>query len=114
MAKERMVRVNLRRSVGLRGGPLYGPGEGILVPESLAQAVGAEEVDEFELLGGFYIENATKDELQARARELNIEVTRSDGKDGDPLVEDYRQALREYSPEEDDDELEEEDDFEDE
>lgn len=34
------VRVDLKRTVGLPGGKLYGPGLGILVPRALAEALG--------------------------------------------------------------------------
>lgn len=37
-----------------------------------------------------------RDELVARAEELGLTVTRADGKDGDPVVEDYERAIAEY------------------
>ena len=40
MAEEKMVKVDLKHSVGLRGTPIYGPGQGIEVPESFAQKLG--------------------------------------------------------------------------
>lgn len=36
---------------------------------------------------------ATKDELKAEAEKRGVEVRRADGKDGEPLVEDYVAAL---------------------
>lgn len=42
---EPMVTVRLRHSVGLRGGPLYGPGI-VQVPASFARALGLEPVEE--------------------------------------------------------------------
>lgn len=42
----------------------------------------------------FDVETATRAELVAEAALRGTVVTRGDGKDGDPLVEDYRQALR--------------------
>jgi hypothetical protein len=36
-----------------------------------------------------------KEELKARADELGLEVTRADGKEGEPTVEDYHDAIAE-------------------
>ena len=41
----------------------------------------------------FDAENASKADLVAEAERRNLTVTRADGKDGEPLVEDYRRAL---------------------
>lgn len=42
----------------------------------------------------FDVEGSTKEQLVAEAERRGITVTRADGKDGDPLVEDYRAALK--------------------
>ncbi|CAN5235365.1 hypothetical protein BH23GEM4_BH23GEM4_15700 [soil metagenome] len=40
------------------------------------------------------LQTATKDELIAEAERRGITVQRADGKDGEPLVSDYKRALR--------------------
>lgn len=55
---ERMVSVDLKGSVGLRRGRLYGPGRGVLIPESLATSLGVRvSVPEVEKLGNSNITN---------------------------------------------------------
>lgn len=42
----------------------------------------------------FDVESATKAEMEAEAERRGIEVKRSDGKEGEPLADDYRAALK--------------------
>lgn len=46
-----------------------------------------------ESAGAFDAETATKEELVAEAERRGITVARADGKEGEPLVSDYRAAL---------------------
>lgn len=51
MAEEKMVKVDLRNSVAQRSpgggrGPMYGPGKGVEVPESLARSLGMVPIEE--------------------------------------------------------------------
>ena len=41
----------------------------------------------------FDVENATKDELKAEAERRGLTVKRGDGKEGEPLADDFRAAL---------------------
>lgn len=128
--QEKMVKVDLRRSVGQRaagaGGAIttYGPGQGVEVPESLARSLGLRSVEQEQAatraLGGTATGTRTetggeqepqgeqepdagqdkdpyegflKDDFVAEAERRNLEVKRTDGKDGEPRVEDYRAAL---------------------
>lgn len=45
------------------------------------------------------LDTMTREELVAEAERWGVPVTRTDGKDGDPLVTDYRNALRAASTE---------------
>lgn len=94
---EDTVKVDLKHSIGLRHGPLYGPGKGVEVPRTLANALGLSTSEEGvqEDSGGFNVDKATKPELEAEAERRGITVERGDDKEGDPLVEDYRRALKE-------------------
>lgn len=95
MAEERKVKIHLKHTTGIRGVPgLYGPGD-VMVPESWAKRIGATPIGEEEESSEFNVNSATKAELAAKAEELELEVERADGEEGDPLVEDYRRVLRE-------------------
>lgn len=98
---EKLVTVNLRRSVGVRnpgeGSPtLYGPGI-CQVPPEVARSIGAKILKdspkeskkaETPLYEGFL-----RADFEAEAERRGINVTRTDGGSGDPRVEDYRAAL---------------------
>lgn len=43
---------------------------------------------------GFDLDSASKEEMQAEAERRGIEVKRADGKDAEPLLSDYREALK--------------------
>jgi hypothetical protein len=53
-----------------------------------------EDAGEAPAAGTFDVDGSTKEQLQAEAERRGLTVTRADGKDGDPLVEDYRAALK--------------------
>lgn len=119
---EKMVTVNLRRSVGIRragatGAPtLYGPGI-VEVPADVARSIGAKplsskgtrartlekmEADaegqrDSQNEGGQEQEDPYKDfsreDFVAEAERRELTVTRADGKDSDPLISDFRAAL---------------------
>lgn len=58
--------------------------------KEVIQSSEAPALRTYELLDGM-----KKDELEALAERLGISVSRSDGKDGEPLRDDYIDALRE-------------------
>jgi hypothetical protein len=77
---------------------LYGPGKDVKVPAELARRMGLEgrpvEDEDTE-----YTEDVppydtwTKEELKDEAALRELEVTRADGEEGEPLVSDYIAAL---------------------
>lgn len=124
MADQKMVKVDLRHSIGLKGGKLYGPGEGVEVPEELANALGlpasgeepegseaseeedtsltaseAAEAADLESEDTFLriddFDEAKVDELKAEASRLNLRVDRAEG-EGAPVKSDYQRVLSEY------------------
>jgi hypothetical protein len=97
--QEMVVVDELHTSVGLPGGgALYGPGKDVKVPAELARRMGLEgrpvEDEDTE-----YTEDVppydtwTKEELKDEAALRELEVTRADGEEGEPLVSDYIAAL---------------------
>lgn len=112
MADEKMVKVDLRNSVGLRGpgagkyaGVLYGPGKGVEVPEEVAQRLGIEGKRSRSRRAAAGADDGgdddrddlntwTVDELKDEAERRGIEVERGDGGDGEPLKADYVKALQ--------------------
>jgi hypothetical protein len=110
----KMVKVNLKRSIGYRApgaarATLYGPGEGVEMPELVAQALGIEAEGEVDPAAAaelrelhdaansdeeeIDLEAMTLDELKALAKEEGVEVKRGDKKDGQPTKADYVKAL---------------------
>lgn len=116
---EKTVTVELRRTIavrtpGARGSTRsYGPGV-VDIPESLARSLGIKagegrvaptqgrKVERAERTGrrtaaatgdADPFADWKKEDFEAEAARRNITVTRGDGKDGEPLLEDYRKAL---------------------
>lgn len=104
MAEQKMVKVNLRNSVGLRNGPLYGPGEGVEVPQELADALGLKEQDlsTEEVVqppaplspARRELKDLHMDELRALADANGVTVAPGRNRD-EPNEADFRKALRE-------------------
>jgi hypothetical protein len=98
MADEKMVKVTLRNTVGLRGagagkyaGRLYGPGE-VEIPQEVAERLGLTG-SAARRGGGEDLDGMTVEELKERADAQGIEVKGS-GADGRPVKDDYVKALK--------------------
>jgi hypothetical protein len=75
-------------------GGAYKVGDRILDAEGNETTLQKKSKESAESSSGFDAEKATRAELEAEAARRGVTVTRSDGKDGDPLVEDFRAALK--------------------
>lgn len=106
-----MVKVTLRRSVGVRnpgtggGATLYGPGT-VSVPRDVARTLGldrkragsrtrsvAPTTESTTATSEDPYTGWLKSDFQAEAERRGLDVKRTDGGDGDLRVEDYRAAL---------------------
>lgn len=67
--------------------------EGVVTPAGGTEAEGKDAAEVADPNAETKLEDLTKAELIALAEERKVEVTRADGGDGDPLVEDYIRAL---------------------
>lgn len=91
-----MARVDLKQHYRDDNGKLYRAGRDREVPDTLASRIRSNPASSGadSTIPTFDVENATRAELESEADRRGITVTRSDGKDGAPLVDDFRSALR--------------------
>lgn len=104
---EKTVKVDLANSVGVSRGPykgkLYGPGQGIEMPEGLAKTLGLEPSTRTAEEGGedgdtnpnADVEAMNREELEAEAQrlEINIDDGRGENADGKYSVEQLRRKI---------------------